>query len=169
MSEKLTQEQKDMIMSAMWVVNTILKKYELSTDDDMRQNAILYLCKCARRFDTSKEVQWTTYAYRNLYFFVRRTYARQKLVEGRYIAQGEVGENIVDTADVDEQVSAQMTLEKIYNILTQRERAVFILAYKGLNFTEIGKELNITAERTRQIWKRIKYKARQFKGEQDNV
>ena len=42
----LTKEQQHTIENSIWVVNTALQKQGLSSDEDLRQSAILYMCKC---------------------------------------------------------------------------------------------------------------------------
>ena len=74
----LSDEQRDTIEDSVWVVNTVLKKQGLENDEDMRQSALLYMCKCIQRFDPSKNIKWTTFAYKNIYLFVKRNFKKQQ-------------------------------------------------------------------------------------------
>lgn len=68
----LTEEQQKIIENSLWVVNDALKKLNLQHDNDLRQDMILYMCKCLERFDATKGAKWETYAYKNIYFRIKR-------------------------------------------------------------------------------------------------
>jgi len=67
----LTEEQQKIIENSLWVVNDALKKLNLQHNNDLRQDMILYMCKCLERYDTAKGVKWETYAYRSVYLRIK--------------------------------------------------------------------------------------------------
>lgn len=73
----LTDAQRKTIENSLWVVNTALKNQGLSGDEDLRQSAILYMCMCIERFDESRNIKWTTYAYKNVYYFIKRQHKKE--------------------------------------------------------------------------------------------
>ena len=74
---QLTAIQQKEIEDSEWVVNTALKRQGLSCNEDLRQSAILYMCECLLRYDPTKGIKWTTFAYKNVYLFIKRTYKKE--------------------------------------------------------------------------------------------
>lgn len=73
----LTESQKKTVEDSLWIVNAVLKRQGIA-DDDIRQSANVYLCRCIVRYDESKGVKWTTFAYKNVYLYIKRAYAKEK-------------------------------------------------------------------------------------------
>ena len=67
----LTEEQQKLVEDSLWVVELALKRLSLLNNNDLRQQARLYLCKLVSRFDASKGVKWSTYAYKSIYFHIK--------------------------------------------------------------------------------------------------
>ena len=68
----LTDEQRKRVEQSAWIVNSVLKEQQLSYDEDLRQEGLLWLCKCAQRFDPTRGVKWSTYAYGSVFLRVKR-------------------------------------------------------------------------------------------------
>ena len=65
------------IFSGDKTINTALKKQGLQENEDLRQSAILYMCKCLERFDPTKNIKWTTFAYKNIYLYIKREHNKE--------------------------------------------------------------------------------------------
>lgn len=152
----MTREQ--VIQNSMWIVNTVLKEQKLQLDDDLRQDACLYLIKCYDRFDSSKGVKWSTYAYKSIYLYVLRVNAKNKAVENK-CEHNEVP--ILNRADKDmeEQVATTFLLKEIRNFITPEEKKIFDLLYKGYSAKQISKMINKSYTYVLCLVKNIKWKA----------
>lgn len=68
----LSDEQKKIVLESEWIINSILKRLGINGNEDYKQEASLYMCKCIERFDNSFETKWTTFAYKNIYLYMKR-------------------------------------------------------------------------------------------------
>jgi RNA polymerase sigma factor (sigma-70 family) len=153
---KLTTEQQQIIQDSVWVVNTALKKQGLSTDEDMRQSAILYMCKCLLRFDPSKNVKWTTYAYNNVYLYIMRVHKKEVQKKSRL-----VGEDLFAILHKDEDFNEEVVvLDQILGLCTPEEREVLELKRQGYKGAEIGQILGYTHSKVNSYLHEIREKAK---------
>ena len=83
--EKLSIEQQQTILDTLWVVNSVLKKQKRVYDEDLRQTAIIYLCKCLMRFNGEFGAKWNTYAYKSVDLYVRREIERLNKIKSREV------------------------------------------------------------------------------------
>lgn len=83
--ERLSIEQQQMILDTLWVVNSVLKKQKRVYDEDLRQTAIIYLCKCLLRFNGEFGAKWNTYAYKSVDLYVKREIERLNKIKQREI------------------------------------------------------------------------------------
>ena len=158
----LSAEQQNAIENSIWVVNTALKNQGLSADEDMRQNAILYMCKCIQRFDPSRNIKWTTYAYENVYLYIRRLHKRQlkranwEIDEETYTLQA-TEMPLEEPELLDEN---KMMIERLKAHCTPKERRFIDLKLQGYKGTEIGKIMGCSISKVSMYMRNIKDKAR---------
>lgn len=139
---KLTPAQKRDVENSIWVVNTALKRLGHSRDEDLRQQALLYMCRCRLRFDETRGVKWTTYAYSNLYLYLKRVlkdaYEKQR-------KQEEQLKMITDVATVDDktdEISDKAMVETIKGLCSGIEREIIDLRLAGKTYAEISAIIN---------------------------
>lgn len=160
----LTAEQQSIIENSIWVVNTALKRQGLQYDDDLRQSAILYMCRCIERFDPSKNIKWTTYAYRNVYMYIRTKHAKQVKKE-----RGIVGDiyclplQFYDEQQQKKDYSTFM-IEAIKQKCTARECKFLELKLMGLTGLEICQIMKCSVSTLSRMVQSIKTKARKIEG-----
>lgn len=138
--EQLTSEQQEIINNSLWVVNAALKKLGLQTSEDYRQSGILYLCKCLLRFDASKKTKWTTYAYKNVYFYLKRIHNDENKYQNCLLNEDyeSIEELIGDEVDADECLYNRLLVEKIEKICSNEENQIMRLRATGKRFAEIA-------------------------------
>lgn len=141
----LNEEQKKIIEESMWVINAVLKAYNLSHDEDMRQSAILYMCECIERFDPSK-AKFTTYAFKNISLFVRRKKKNAPTIE--------VCDKSTEAPDI--------SVKAFYETLTDEEAELLRYKYIGYQRREILQKMTLSPKRYTTILKAIKEKAKAF-------
>lgn len=157
----LTPEQQKIIEDSMWVVNLALKKQGLSRDNDLRQSAMLYLCRCLERFDETLGIKWSTYAFKSVYLYIRRTNAKQ-LKHQEYLLDSQeiekIGAERLEADDFDN----HMKIREIRAVCTPKEREVLDLKLKGYKGNEIYKILKRSNMTVGIQWSSIKQKAREL-------
>lgn len=157
---QLSIEQQGMVESALWVVNFALKQYNQPHNEDLKQSTILYLCKCVQGFDPSQGVKWTTFAYKNAFFYIKRSIKKEKeKVQALYSENIEDFESYIGTEDVF--CEDKFTLENLYKRLTETERKVLELRKQGFRVDEICSMTNYTLTKVKRTFKSIKEKARE--------
>lgn len=160
----LSLEQQKTIENSIWVVNTALKRQGLQADEDLRQSAILYMCKCLESFDPTKSIKWTTYAYKSVFLFIRRTHKKEMSRTARLIAD--------DVFDIKEPLKLPLEqplmenrgkyrVEQIKAVLTPKERGIIDLKLQGYKFAEIGEVMGWSISKVNNCMRTIKEKARE--------
>lgn len=147
----LSAEQQKTIQESLWVVNTVLKDLGLQQDEDLRQDANLYLCRCLERFNPSHNVKWTTYAYKNILMFVKR----KSQITIPTIDFTSFADNTSDYI-VARPTCPQITFGMLRGLLkncTAEECQIVFLKYKGYKTYEIGE---IRHQTPRYIAKKLK-------------
>lgn len=156
----LTAEQQNIIENSIWVVNTALKRQCLSHNEDLRQSAIFYMCKCLTRFDPSKNIKWTTFAYKNVYFFIKRTHKKEYLKCNMDIGDDVVNiDTIVDPVEDDENI---LLVQNIFNLCTPYERKILQLKMEGYKHGEISVILHCSISKINNYMKSIKEKTKEI-------
>lgn len=155
----LTKQQQDIIENSIWVVNTALKKQGLQADEDLRQSAILYMCKCLERFDPTKNIKWTTFAYKNIYLFIKRTHAKQ-LKKDSYIVDGDVLYlmNQISDNNFNKRSDFKHQIDLIKANCTIDECNLIDLKLKGYKITEIAQIMKCSTSKTINCMHTIKEK-----------
>lgn len=154
----LTAEQQNIIENSIWVVNTALKRQGLTYNKDLRQSAIVYMCECLMRFDPSKNIKWTTYAYKNIYLFIKRTHKKECLK-----CNMEIGDDVVNidtTADPVEYDENILLVQNIFNLCTPYERKILQLKMEGYKHEEISVILHCSISKINNYMKSIKEKTK---------
>jgi DNA-directed RNA polymerase specialized sigma subunit len=167
----LSLEQQSIIENSIWVVNTALKKQGLQKDEDLRQSAILYMCECLERFDTSKNVAWTTFAYKNVYLYIKRTASKQKLKSAAVVECDifDIPEAMVSPAEKSvAQETSEELINKIKSRCTKDEIKVIELKLQGYKGFEISEIMGWSTRKTNIFIKSIKEKAGGLKNEKRN-
>lgn len=157
----LNDEQRQMVESSIWVVNTALKKQGLECDKDLKQDALLCMCQCAERFDASKGIKWTTYAYKNVYLYIKRTHAKQTQKSAPLIKQDlfDMGDRIENIQGEDMYDRAKYKLDGFMAVCDNNERALLKAKLYGATHREVAKSLGCSAEKINITIKNIKDKA----------
>lgn len=164
----LTQEQQQTIENSLWIVNTALKEQNLQGDEDLKQDAILYMCKCLLKYDETKGIKWNTYAYKSVYLYIKRKHARQVLESSRIVF---LDQN-PPKADEKQQIkdAKQFLREyKIKHILyhcNEKEREVVMLKLQGYTAKQIADKMGVSHFVIQNIFWRIKARLRKYSNEE---
>lgn len=157
----LTEEQKSIIENSTWVVNTALKRQGLSYDEDLRQSALLYLCKCIKRFEPSKSTLWTTFAYKNIYLYIKRMHAKEMKKECMiFTHELDEIESHFGYNNINEYSDDKLKLLKIKTFCNDNENEIINLKLRGYNGKEIANIMNCSMLKINVCMKRIKEKAK---------
>lgn len=154
----LTNEQQEIITNSIWVVNTALKRQNLSYNEDLRQDAILYMCKCLDRFDSSKGVKWETYAYKNVFMYIQRVNKKEHIVTEHMILTDkpiidlDKQQQIVDAKDKANQ------LKRIVSYCNDKEKQLLKLKYMGFTIKEIAERMGTSEAIVKKVFWEIKMK-----------
>lgn len=154
----LTAEQQNIIENSIWVVNTALKRQGLTYNEDLRQSAIVYMCECLMRFDPSKNIKWTTYAYKNVYLFIKRTHKKECLKDNMEIGDDVV--NIDTTADPVEYDENILLVQNIFDLCTPYEKKILQLKMEGYKHGEISVILHCSISKINNYMQSIKEKTK---------
>lgn len=155
----LTLSQKETIEDSIWVVNTALKRQGLENDKDLKQSAILYMCKCLLRFDPSKNVRWTTFAYQNVYLYIKRTH-RKETVKNSYIVNENIDKYEEIIPDSEQAHNEHHFVAKLLERCNEEEKKIIKYKMQGYTNTQISKMANISITHINTCYKRIKNKAK---------
>lgn len=150
----LSQEQQQIIENSLWVVNTALQKLNIK-DKDIEQDALLYMCKCIERFDPSKGIKWETYAYKNIFLYIKRHSAREKINANMYVYEDEIKNNKPQKIYCNQVYTKKEQLKNIYNTCNDTEKMILKLKVQGYTIQEMseimGKSYKIICNNIRSI------------------
>ena len=159
----LSREQQDIIENSIWVVNTALKKQGLQADEDLRQSAILYMCKCLERFDPNKNIKWTTYAYKNVYLFIKRNHLKEFRANSHIIPDDIF--NLVEPIHEEDCFAidgSSPTILAIKEQCTEEECQVLDLKLQGYKGAEISQIMRCSTSKVTCCMQSIKEKAKEI-------
>lgn len=156
----LTPEQQELIMNSLWVVNTALKKQNESSNEDLRQSAILYLCKCVERYDASLKIKWTTFAYKNVYLFIKRTKLKEQQKTLPILSDDLFDIQTAMEKPTEECFENKLKVQQILEICTPQEQELIKLKLKGHTHKEIAEIMGIDYIKVKSIFSLIKSKCR---------
>lgn len=158
----LTEEQQKLVEDSLWVVELALKRLSLTNNNDMRQQARLYICKLVSRFDASKGVKWSTYAYKSIYFHIKWRLKVEQRKNFDTMAKCDYYE-VCDTSFGEissEQLERQEKVKGLLQKCNAEERQVAILIMQGYNHREIEKIIKKSRVKVVEIIKKIKEKGK---------
>lgn len=153
----LSAEQQSIIENSLWVVNTALKNQGLSADEDLRQSAILYMCGCLERFDANRKAKWTTFAYRNVYLYIKRTHAQEVKKRDK-----EIHDDVLYLSQASDDPTSDFRgsdIDFIKDYCSPEEKQIINLKLQGYKNAEISKQMGCSVSRISRSMKSIKLKA----------
>ena len=161
----LNDSQRKLVESSIWVVNTALKKQGYEKDQDLKQDALLYMCQCAEKFDDTKGVKWTTYAYKNVYLFIKRTKAKERKRESAVLE-----DDLFDLCETTEEIfddtrtydNAKIKFDKIVALCTPQERQILQQKVCGYTHPQIAKQMNCTTYYVNNKMRGLRKKVKDF-------
>lgn len=161
----LSLEQQKTIENSVWVVNTALKKQGLRTDEDLRQSAILYMCKCLERFDPTKQIKWTTYAYKSVFLYIKRTHAKEMKRQSLFVDDDilTLKEQIADPMEQPQHLDGvSYKIDKIKAVCSMEEKQIIDLKLKGYKVVEISSLMKCSPSKINGCMQSIKEKAKEI-------
>lgn len=153
----LSKEQQKLVEDNLWVVNTALQKQGLSMQEDLKQDAILYMCKCVMRFDSTKNVKFTTYAYRNVYLYIKRTHAKNCKEKARFVDEDVF--DLVEKPRAEPSKTAIDELEDFNDFCEDDEIEILELKRQGYKVAEISQKTGISKNMISTKMRNIRDKA----------
>ena len=157
----LTQDQQDKIINSEWVINSVLNKLGCLGNEDLKQSAWMYMCQCIQRFDSTKDVKWTTFAYKNILLYIKRMRSEQRKKDNMII--DEDAYDLVETYDIEENVSHEtmQKLRNLYEVCNDDERRYMDLKVAGYKNHEVRVIAGWGKRKLYKNIKRIKEKAQE--------
>lgn len=154
---KLTSEQQKQIENSLWVVNIVLKKQGVDYNEDMRQSAIMYMCECLLRYAPDKGVKWTTYAYKNVFLYVKKTIQKENNKKFN-----ECSEELFDLYEKEHIGDSKSTrdMANLMSLCNELEQEILGLKLKGYKQYEITQILNCSRTKINNCIHNIKEKAK---------
>lgn len=151
----LSAEQQKTIENSLWVVNTALKRLGLQGNADLKQDGLAYMCKCIERFDPTRNIKWTTYAYKNVFLYLKRLNARQCELKTMQVRVKNIE---LIQQDFGADCLYDDFLDSVKEVCTEQELLIIRLRIYGYNGKEIAKQLNIKPKALNGIIHNIKTK-----------
>lgn len=158
--QKLTNEQQKLIEESMWVVNTVLKAQGVQSNEDLRQEATLYMCKCAMRFDPTKHIKWSTFAYKNVFLFVRRE--RVKAYQKRMSECGIECIDVLSQVDMEQDLAIKNKIRQLGSVCSKEERCILRMKLAGFTGNEMAHKINCSKSKINNCIGKIKEKAKEL-------
>ena len=155
---QLTATQQKEIEDSEWVVNTALKRQGLSCNEDLRQSAILYMCECLLRYDPTKGIKWTTFAYKNVYLFIKRTHKKENK---RTQYECDCDDDLMLIGGQQNQQNT-FIVENIMDLCTPNEKKILMLKLQGYKYGEISVKLHCSISKINNYMQSIRAKTREF-------
>lgn len=177
MTNKLTEEQKQLVADNHNLIYSIINQYKLSynTPEDYYGAAAVGLCNAALHYDSSKNIKFSTYAY----VCMSREIQKEKDINRTnntsillsLDADCIIGDNkplsfkdiICDKFDEINAAEILMALEKATKDFTDEEKLIFdLLTQRFMNFREIGEELGVSRQRIHQKFIKMRKKISKY-------
>lgn len=163
----LTKEQQKIIEGSLWVVNDALMKLNLQHDNDLRQEMILYMCKCLERYDKSRGIKWETYAYRSV--FLRIKWLQIVKYKKSFYTQGVVlcDETMLDFLEQPKD-NEQMAdyIDRINRECNEHELTLIRYVVQGFTHQQIANKLGYSCTKVNKEIGELRKKMRRGKGEE---
>ena len=120
------------------------------------------MCKCLERFDPTKNIKWTTYAYENVYLFIKRKNRKEVIRQSFEVSQDFVCD--IKPKPLECNDSALM-VNNIFKICTPKEKQILQLKLEGYNYAEISLKMGCCISKVNFYMKGIKEKAKELQYE----
>lgn len=154
---ELSDEQRTLVESHIWVVYAVMKKHRIA-DNDLCSDALLYLCTVALRFDPERGVKFSTYAYTNTELYVKRRLKEEKKKQERVIVG--LPEYLSATQSTEDEALSKVQVEACYNCMSKKAKIVAHAVQDGLPLNAACAVIGSTRQSVQQIWKRAKEKVK---------
>lgn len=160
----LSLEQQNIIENSIWVVNTALKKQGLQGNKDLKQEALLYMCQCLERFDPTKDIKWTTFAYKNVYLFIKRVHNKEQKKLTMIVSDDvfSIKEPVKMPLEEPEMINESKLVNAIKDLCSPEESRLIELKLKGYKVCEISKLMKCSQSKVSSLFQSIKEKAKEL-------
>ena len=158
----MTPEKENMILECGWVVNTVLNNLNMRSED-YSQIAMLYLCGLVDKYDATKNVKWTTYAYNNLTLYLKhyRKVERKKDQVYDIITNFDTAANSIPQ-ELDIFFIDNENISKLLIKLTPMEKRLLQMRLEGYKMREMAECLGYSMGYINKQIDSIKKKARKL-------
>lgn len=157
----LSEEQREFIENNTWIVDAVLRKLNQSHNEDLRQEGLLCLCKLV-----DKDIQhatWQTYAYKTIFFNLRKKVMEEQDRKKSTI----VVEEVKYYKEKKSNKSDRSFIMEIYKKCTPTEQELIELYLDGYTTYEgIAREMGLYPMQAYRIMQNIKKKAKELERQQ---
>ena len=162
--QRLTPEQQKLVEESIWVVNSVMKEQKLDGDKDIRQQALLYMCKCAQRFDATRGTKWTTYAYKNANLYIKRLVAKTKQIQSRFdsIEETPIEIDLYGCIEPETDKVEKYIVESLKTRCSPLEFKILAMKSQGYKGYEIKRELKCSSATLKIQMDNIREKAKEI-------
>lgn len=185
---KLTEMEVKKVDENINLIHHILKRYAINKNDynDCFQVGCIGLCLATQRYDERKGTEFATFAiayingYINTFFrdFLsgpirpqRKDWQAKEVPQYFYLdsitvdGEEKSAHDIVELQESkEEEIIAELELERIKNKLSDRESRYIDLAMKGARQIEIGREIGVSQAQVSRIRTKIRKKVKDYIG-----
>lgn len=163
--QRLTAEQQKLVKNSLWVVNTVMKAQNLEGNKDIRQQALLYMCKCAMRFDPTRGVKWETYAYKSANLYIKRIVAKERQKHSCIESIEELTHaesDLFGYIEPEIENNAKYIVDTLKSRCSPEELQILTMTECGYKGYEISRELKCSASTLKMRMDSIREKAREI-------
>ena len=121
------------------------------------------MCKCLERFDPTKNIKWTTFAYKKVFLYIKRVH-KKEIKQHSYLIDDDIYIAELSAQPINEQKmfnEAEFMLEHIKTICTPEECRILDLKRQGYKGFEISQIMNCSTSKINGCMQSIKDKARE--------
>jgi RNA polymerase sigma factor (sigma-70 family) len=145
--------RNELVVSHMWLAESLAKKYPYLNHEDAKQNGYMGLLVAADRYDEERGLAFSTYAYSYVKKYILKG-AKDELTKMISLDAGDFPEQTVDES-VGELVS------RLFSCLPNDDRWLIIRRYiHGISVSQLAQELDVSQPAVSQRIKRILKKMR---------
>lgn len=157
----MTDIERERVESSGWIVSAVVSRLR-PKDEDLSQSIYLYLCYCAKRYDETRGVKWTTYAFKNAYYYGLMLVKEE--CQREYKLCYDIPEEILADEDIEADIDNISEINELCNNLNEIQKTIIELKYAGYKNNEIRKELGLGKNTYFKEIKKIHQVARKLKG-----
>ena len=115
------------------------------------------MCTCLERYDESKHAKWTTYAYKSVYFYIKRLHNKEIKTSNRQ-APLDLAPALKDAEMIDESI---IIINKIKGRCEPVERQIIDLKLQGYDSKAIGAIIGCSNNTVIKHFRTVKEKAQE--------